>query len=52
MSKLLDNKQPLWFKQVNQKLNEKGFELKKRRVYVIKPMGKGGRKSQNYEHIL
>jgi hypothetical protein len=41
MSDLLTGKRSLWLKQLNLKLNEKGFELKKRRGYIIEPMGEG-----------
>lgn len=41
MSDLLPDKLPLWLKHLNQKLNEKGFELKKRQVYIIEPREEG-----------
>ena len=41
MSHLLTGPLPLSLKYLNQKLKEKGFEIRKRQSYVIEPMGEG-----------
>lgn len=38
MRNSLTNNLPLRLKRLNQKLNEKGFEIRKRRALVIEPM--------------
>lgn len=41
MKKSVVSQLPRWLRRLNQRLNERGFELKKRQVYVIEPIGKG-----------
>jgi hypothetical protein len=38
MTHLLASELPQRIKQLNRKLNEKGYEIQKRRAYTIKPM--------------
>ena len=40
MTNLLADKLPQSIKRLNRKLNQKGFEIKKRRAFVIEPMSK------------
>jgi hypothetical protein len=40
MTHLLASKLPQRIKQLNRKLNEKGYEIQKRRALIIEPMSK------------